>query len=279
VHPTAQFGDVCHRPGVRYDAISASTRSLLRQSAYCGVHIHVGMPDPETTIAAYNGMRKWIPLLQALGANSPFWHGRDSGLASTRTVLCHSVPRTGLPRAFRDWADYERTVDELLAAAELEDEGALWWDLRPHPRLGTLEVRALDAQSSLVDLEALVALVHCLVVHEATACDPLQPSAEVLAEATFRALRDGLDATFSLGDGVRPVRELAERAFHLSQGLVARLGCKLAIGHVMSMLARGNGAVRQRNAYDRGGMRGVLEHLARETVEGAHHAAGRGAAA
>jgi carboxylate-amine ligase len=279
VHPTAQFGDVCHRPGVRYDAISASTRSLLRQSAYCGVHIHVGMPDPETTIAAYNGMRKWIPLLQALGANSPFWHGRDSGLASTRTVLCHSVPRTGLPRAFRDWADYERTVDELLTAAELEDEGALWWDLRPHPRLGTLEVRALDAQSSLVDLEALVALVHCLVVHEATACDRSQPAAEVLAEATFRALRDGLDATFSLGDGVRPVRELAERAFHLSQGLVARLGCKLAIGHVMSMLARGNGAVRQRNAYDRGGMRGVLEHLARETVEGAHHAAGRGAAA
>src|SRR3954463_3772550 len=243
VHPAAAFGEVSHRPGARYDVISASTRSLLRQSAYCGVHIHVGMPDPETAITAYNGMRKWVPVLQALSANSPFWHGHDSGLASTRTVLCHSVPRTGLPRAFRDWADYEQTVDELLAAAELDDEGALWWDLRPHPRLGTLEVRALDAQSSLVDLEALVALVHCLVVHEAnTACTD-SPSCEVLGEATFRALRDGIDGTMSLGGPVRPVREHATRAFHIAQGYATQLGCTHGIGRITWMLAQGNGAV------------------------------------
>jgi glutamate---cysteine ligase / carboxylate-amine ligase len=279
VHPTADFGDVCHRRGARYDAISASTRSLLRQSAYCGVHIHVGLPDPETAITAYNGMRKWVPLLQALSANSPFWHGHDSGLASTRTVLCHSVPRTGLPRAFRDWADYEETVDELLAAADLRDEGAIWWDLRPHPRLGTLEVRVLDAQSSLADLEALVALVHCLVVHEATLPDPASPSTEVLSEATFRALRDGLDATLSLGGPMRPVREHAVHAFHLAQGYVERLGCKLGIGQITRLLAQGNGAVRQRYAYERGGMTGVLEHLARETSEGAHRPSAQGAAA
>jgi len=279
VHPAAAFGDVSHRRGARYDAISASTRSLLRQSAYCGVHIHVGMPDPDTAITAYNGMRKWVPLLQALSANSPFWHGQDSGLASTRTVLCRSVPRTGLPRAFRDWADYEQTVDELLAAAELDDEGALWWDLRPHPRLGTLEVRALDAQSSLADLEALVALVHCLVVHEAGSRDARAVSSELLAEATFRALRDGIDAKLSLGDGVRPVREHATHAFHLTQGYVERLGCDLGIGQIARLLAEGNGAVRQRNAYQRGGIAGVLEHLAQETAETAHLPGVHGAAA
>lgn len=268
VHPTAEFGAVSHRPGDRYDAISASTRSLLRQSAYCGVHIHIGMPDPETTIAAFNGMRKWVPVLQALSANSPFWHGRDSGLASTRAVICHSVPRTGLPRAFRDWADYEQTVSELLAAAELTDEGAIWWDMRPHPRLGTLEVRVLDAQSSLADLEALVALVHCLAVHEATCADSNHPSPEVLAESTFRALRDGVDASFSIGGAVRPLREHAVHAFHLAQGYARRLGCTHGVDQITRMLAQGNGAVRQRNAHDQGGMRVVLEQLARETAEG-----------
>jgi carboxylate-amine ligase len=270
VHPTAEFGAVEHRRGPRYGPITASTRSLLRQSAYCGVHIHVGVPDPEAAIVAYNGMRKWIPVLQALSANSPFWHGRDSGLASTRAVVCHSVPRTGLPRAFRDWADYEQTVSELLAAADTTDEGSIWWDMRPHPRLGTLEVRVLDAQSSLADLEALVALVHCLVLHETMTADPTHPSPEVLAEATFRALRDGIDATLSLGGPLRPVREHAMRAFHLAHGYASQLGCRHGIEQVTRLLAQGNGAIRQRNAYDRGGMRGVLEHLARETGEGAH---------
>jgi gamma-glutamyl:cysteine ligase YbdK (ATP-grasp superfamily) len=95
-------------------------------------------------------------------------------------------------------------------------------------------------------------------------------SSEVLGEATFRALRDGIDATLSLGDGVRPAREHAMHAFHLAQGYVERLRCDLAIDQVMRLLAQGNGAVRQRNAYQRGGIGGVLEHLARETAEGAH---------
>src|SRR5436305_2077697 len=159
VHPAVGFGAVTHRSSPHYDHVSRETRSLLRQSTYCGVHIHVGMPDQETTIAALNGMRKWVPVLQALSANSPFWHCRDSGLASTRTVLCHSVPRTGLPRAFDGWDDYAETMGELCRVAEAPGPGSVWWDMRPHPTLGTLEVRALDAQSSLADLTGRVALV------------------------------------------------------------------------------------------------------------------------
>src|SRR5947209_1021666 len=121
VHPAVGFGDVRHRQSPHYDEVSRDTRSLLRQSAYCGVHVHVGMPDPQATIAAFNGMRKWVPVLQALSANSPFWHGQDSGLASSRTVVCHSVPRTGLPRAFRDWEDYAETLAELCRVAEVPD--------------------------------------------------------------------------------------------------------------------------------------------------------------
>src|SRR4051812_8934543 len=265
LHPTAPFGDVAHRATPHYAAVGSDTRSLLRQSAYCGVHVHVGMPDPETAIAAFNGMRKWIPLLQALSANSPFWHGKDSGLASSRTVVCHSVPRTGLPRAFCNWDDYARTTAELCRVAEAPDAGSIWWDMRPHPRLGTLEIRCLDAQSSLRALTALVALVPCLARHEALTADQHHPPVEILAEATFRALRDGVDATLSLGGPIRPVREHARRALDLASGYAPALGAAAPLDDLERILIEGNGAVRQRRRFARGGMRAVLEHLRAET--------------
>src|SRR4051812_1739604 len=266
LHPTAPFGDVAHRATPHYAAVGSDTRSLLRQSAYCGVHVHVGMPDPETAIAAFNGMRKWIPLLQALSANSPFWHGQDSGLASSRTVVCHSLPRTGLPRAFRDWADYSATVEELCRVAQLPDQGSFWWDMRPHPTLGTLEIRGLDAQSSLDDLACLVALVHGLVCHEAVTQDQHHPAPEVLAEATFRALRDGIDGSLSLGGPIRSVRDHTRHAMDLASGYAMAAGADAPLAGIERLLMEGNGAVRQRRAFAQGGMRAVLEHLRRETA-------------
>ncbi len=266
VHPTLAFGDVRHRRNAHYDAVSEDTRSLLRQTTYCGVHVHVGMPDPETTIAAFNGMRKWIPLLQALSANSPFWYGRDSGLASSRTVICHTLPRTGLPRAFRDWADYEATMARVCATAEVLDASSVWWDMRAHPRFGTLEVRCLDAQSSLKDLESLVGLVHALVVHEALAGDDRHPDVEILQEATFRALRDGVHGRMSLGGPVRPVREHALMALDIAGGYRRQLEIGAQLDHVGRMLDEGNGAVRQRRAFAEGGMAAVLQHLRAQTM-------------
>jgi glutamate---cysteine ligase / carboxylate-amine ligase len=267
VHPTLAFGDVWHRRGSHYEHVSDQTRSLLRQSTYCGVHVHVGMPDPETAIVAFNGMRKWIPVLQALSANSPFWHGIDSGLASSRTVVCHSVPRTGLPRAFHDWQDFAQTIDELCRVAEVPSAGSVWWDMRPHPTLGTLEIRCLDAQSSLRDLGALAALVHVLVYHEALIADSRHPPVEILQEATYRALRDGLDATLSLGGPLRPVRDLARHALDLAAGYAPTLAACTQLSHLERMLTKGNGAVRQRRAFARGGIPAVLEQLRDETMQ------------
>ena len=267
LHPAAPFGDVEHRGGAHYDAVGDDTRGLLRQSAYCGVHVHVGMPDPETAIAAFNGMRKWVPLLVALSANSPFWHGRDSGLAAARTVVCHSVPRTRLPRAFRDWDDYCETVAELVRVAEIDGPSSIWWDLRPHAQLGTLEVRVLDSQSSLRDLEGLVALVHCLVVHEAVTADPAAPAVEILDEATYRALRDGLDARLSTGGPMRHVQDLARTAIDLASGYARDLGCLGSLRLLEELLDGGNGAIRQRRAFAAGGMPAVLDLLRRETAD------------
>jgi glutamate---cysteine ligase / carboxylate-amine ligase len=265
LHPAAPFGDVRHRGGRHYDAVGHDTRGTLRQGVFCGIHVHVAMPDAETAIAAFNGMRKWLPLLQALAANSPFWHGQDSGLASARTVRLHDVPRSGTLRAFRDWGDYRDTMRELVRVADIDGLGSLWWDMRPHPKLGTLEIRVLDAQSSLDDLRGLVALIHCLAYHEAMVVDQTHPAKELLDEASFRAIRDGLDARLSHGGPVQHVQAVARQALDLAFGYAPALGCSAALEAVERLLAEGNGADRQRRAYARGGMEAVLAELTAQT--------------
>jgi carboxylate-amine ligase len=265
LHPAAPFGEVSHRDDAHCDRVDADTRGVLRQSALCGVHVHVAMPDPETAISAYNGMRKWVPLLQALGANSPFWHGRDSGLASARTVRLHDAPRSGLPRAFQDWSDYCKTMRELVRVADIDGLESLWWDMRPHPELGTLEVRVLDAQASLEDLGGLVALIQCLCLHEAITADPSHPPKELLDEAGFRAIRDGLEARLCLGGPTHHVQALARQALDLAAGYAPGLGCARALQSMDRLLADGNGADRQRRAFAAGGVAGLLEHLVDKT--------------
>src|SRR4051794_11128982 len=266
VHPLARFGDVRLRSGERYEQIGETMRAVMRQTPHCGVHVHVGMPDGETAVRACNGMRAWIPLLQALGANSPYWYGRDSGLASARSVICNSFPRAGIPRGFADYSDFALTVEELRALGECSDYSYLWWDVRPHPRLGTLEIRALDAQSSLDDLAGLVALVHCLAVHEATTPPARVASPEVLRELSFRACRDGLDAQLLLDGTLRSVREVACHAIEVASAYAADLGCWDELMGLHNLLRDGNGAMRQRRHEHEGGMRLVLRRLADETL-------------
>jgi glutamate---cysteine ligase / carboxylate-amine ligase len=265
LHPAAPFGEVRLRGGTAAERVADDARGVLRQSAFCGVRVHVAMPDAETAITAYNGMRKWVPLLQALGANSPFWHGRDSGLASARTVRVHDAPRTGLPRAFRDWKDYCDTMRELVRVADIDGLESLWWDMRPHPELGTLEVRVLDAQASLDELHGLVALIHCLAYHEALTADPSHPPKELLDEAAFHAVRDGLEARLCLGGPVLHVQALARQALDLASGYAPGLGCERALRSMEWLLADGNGADRQRRAFAARGVPGLLAQLVDET--------------
>jgi glutamate---cysteine ligase / carboxylate-amine ligase len=211
-------------------------------------------------------MRKWMPLLQALSANSPYWYGRDSGLASARSVICNSFPRAGIPPEFEAYADFAMTVEDLRALGECPDYSFLWWDVRPHPRLGTLEIRILDAQSSLDDLAALIALVHCLAVHEATSRPQRGASVAVLRELTFRAARDGLDAQLVIDGALRPAREVACHAVALAGAYAADLGCWEELMLVHRLLERGNGAQRQRRHEREGGLPLVLRRLAEETA-------------
>jgi carboxylate-amine ligase len=268
VHPDGTFGDVEHVPARRYRKIAAQLRGLLLRTPTCALHVHVGMPDAETAIVVCNGLRERLPLLQALAANSPFWHGRDSGLATARAQLFRGFPRAEIPRAFAGFDDYAETVAAVVQAGDLPDYTFLWWDIRPHPHLGTVEVRAMDSQSALWSVAGLAALVHALARLEAERGPRAWAPREALMEASFSAARDGLDARIPHDGALRPAREVARAALKEARPFAREAGADAALEAVERILREGNGADRQRGAHARRGMPAVLDLLARETAAG-----------
>jgi glutamate---cysteine ligase / carboxylate-amine ligase len=268
IHPEGAFGDVEHVDEPRYERIVDQLQGLIKRTPTCALHVHVGMPDPETAIRVFNGLREALPLLQALAANSPFWYGRDSGLATARAQLFRGLPRAEIPRAFRSYDDYSTTVEGIVEAGELPDYTFLWWDIRPHPRLGTVEVRAMDTQSALWSAAGLAALVHGLARAEASfPAGRAWLSREVLMEASFTAARDGLRARLPMDGTLRPAPEVARAALERARPHAAELGSAGALEGVERILAEGNGADRQRAAHARGGLPALLDLLVAETEQ------------
>jgi carboxylate-amine ligase len=223
------------------------------------------MPDAQTAIRVFNGLREHLPLLQALAANSPFWHGRDSGLATSRAQLFRGYPRAEIPRAFDSYDDYAATADGIVAAGDLPDYTFLWWDIRPHPRLGTVEVRAMDSQSALWSAAGLAALVHGLARAEAQETSHRTwLSREVLMEASFTAARDGLRARLPMDGALHPAPEVARAALERARPHAGELGSGDALDGIERILAEGSGADRQRAAHARGGMPALLDLLVAE---------------
>jgi carboxylate-amine ligase len=260
-HPTATEGDSQFNDNPRYERI----RGWLGDAGatpVCAMHIHVGMPDPPTAIRVFNGLRRHLPLLEALAANSPFRHGRDTGLASARELTLRSWPRAGVPPAMRDYDDFERSTDLLTRVAEVPDYTYHWWKLRPHPRLGTVEIRALDTQLCPIHRAALIAAVHALSLHEARARPVAGPAAEILDEASFRAARGGVRATLPDAAGeLHPVLELVETMAELVRLAARELDCEAELDGLRRLVADGGGNGVQRAADRTAGLDGVLRTL------------------
>ena len=264
-HPTADEGASEVSDKERYRFIAEQLGDALA-TPVAALHVHVGMPDPETAIRAFNGLRRHLPLLEALAANSPYRHGRDTGFASGRELALRSWARSGAPRAMDGYDDFTAYADRLSRAAGVADYTFHWWKLRPHPRLGTVEVRALDAQSSPRHTASLVALVHTLARHEATADPVLGPAPEILEEASYRAGRSGLAAQLPDADGrLRPVPDVLEEALALARPVADELGCAADLAGVVELVAEGGGAGLQRADHARGGMDAVLGGLMERT--------------
>jgi carboxylate-amine ligase len=249
-HPFANWHEMRVAAADRHQAVAGSMRELARREPTFALHVHVAVPTAAAAMAAANQVRAHLPLLLAVSANSPYWQGRDTGLASARTPLFQAFPRVGIPRAFATYTDWVETVDLLIRCEAFPDHSFLWWDVRLQPRYGTVEVRIMDAQSSVEHAAALTALVQCLVRLEATegfAPAQLVHAQEVLDENRFLAARDGVDA--SLIDPTRerrvPVRELVERTLEACAPHAAELRCEAELALVRLLVEEG-GAERQR---------------------------------
>lgn len=265
MHPAPMKEATKVSPADRAQLIDRTMRELARREPTFALHVHIGVPDAETAIRLFNGLRAHLPLLLALSASSPFWRGHATGLASNRTVLFQAFPRTGLPRNFDGFVDWVHTVDVLIRSGAIPEPTFLWWDIRPQPLLGTVEVRIMDSQPRVEETAALCALVQALARLELERADAPPPpiSQEVVNESRFLAARDG--AAAQLIDPVRSVR--VPLVTLVQQALAAATPHAEALGGARELAMVGNlvsspEAVRQVAVAQDGGLPALVEDLA-----------------
>jgi carboxylate-amine ligase len=249
----------------RYEVVREDLGTLL-QTPPCGLHVHVGIPDPDTAVRLANAFRLYLPVLQALSANSPHRAGADSGHASARASVVRSYPRFQLPREFRDYEDFCRVADQLIAAAGVDDYTYIWWDVRPHPRLGTVEVRAVDVQMDAGGSSAIAALVQAIAAKELDRPSVSDISREALEESYFQAASHGLDAEVLFDSAApEPARRAARRMLDSVWPYARELGGETVMTEIERILREGNGADEQRRVFGEAGIDGLLDHLAERT--------------
>lgn len=258
-HPFALWEDqrIVARP--RYRDLISALRFVARQELIFGTHVHVGIDDPEKAIHVANGMRVHIPILLGLSANSPFWRGGRTGLASTRTPIFRAFPRVGIPPAYAGWEDYQRRIEFMIDARVIADYTYLWYDVRPHPSLGTVEVRVMDAQTHVEHTLGLAALIQGMVRELCEHFDAGRSLSryppEMLDENKWLAARHGLEGELvDLPDSGRiATRALARRLLGRMREHCQDLGCESELDAVADLIERGNGAARQVVVFEANG--------------------------
>ncbi len=274
-HPFSMWSDQTLSPDPRYHRLVEDCQWTARRLLIFGIHTHVGVRSGEEAIAVGNSLGTFIPHFLALSASSPFWQGRDTGLASTRSKIFESLPTAGLPYWMDNWGQFQRFMRTLIGAGTIRSIREVWWDIRPHPGFGTIELRICDGVPDLEELCALVALSQSLVVWLA---DRYQAGLELprhqawtIRDNKWRAARYGLDAEIirdeegNLVSLRRSIADLVERL----EPTAERLGCVEELRGVSAILERGTSAVRQREVYQRtGDLSTVVDMLVDELRSG-----------
>jgi carboxylate-amine ligase len=250
-HPFAKWEEqrIVDRP--RYLEVVDALRFVARQELLFGLHVHVGIDDPEKAIHVANGMRVHVPILLALSSNSPFWRGVPTGLMSTRTPIFKTFPRVGVPPRYQSWSDFESRVEFMVRAKAVDDYTYFWWDVRPHPNLGTVEIRVCDAQTRLEHTIALAALIQAmckeLVEHHDAHHELGTYPREMLDENKWLAARYGLEGELvDLPQSSRVASiDLARRLVERLRPHARELNCEREFEGIEDLIERGTGAARQ----------------------------------
>jgi glutamate---cysteine ligase / carboxylate-amine ligase len=255
-HPFARWEDQRVVRDDRYRGLVRSLGFVARQELVFGMHVHVGMSDAEEVIRVVDALRPYVPLLIGLAANSPLWRGAPTGLMSSRVPIFRAFPRVGLPPRYADWQDFERRVQAMTDAGMIEDYTFLWYDVRPHPRLGTIEIRAMDSQTHVEHTIALTALVVSLVklLAETVGADAaaIGPPDEIIDENRWLAARHGLGARLydEPSGQLRSVSELSEELLVQLRPHAEQLGCERELDGIRDILGAGNGGQRQQMVFE-----------------------------
>jgi carboxylate-amine ligase len=267
VHPTAEVGTAAIAESARYDRLGAEFAGLLRTPT-AGYQVHVGLPDVSSLLRVFRVVRNRLSMFRALSAASPYWHGRDSGLACVRPAILRSYPRTTMPPALCSWDDYVEKVRRSMSASEVPDYTFVCWELRPQPRLGTLEVRVMDAQPSIARAAGLAALVQGLARHAVESPDAEDLADEYVLDNDFRACRHGLEAIVVDQTGARrPVRDVAGDALRVARATLAPDGRDGPLDVVEALLEETPDYERQRDLCESAGMAALLADLVARTAE------------
>ena len=263
-HPFALWEDqrIVSRP--RYRDLISGLQFVARQELIFGIHVHVGLDDPDKAIHVVNGMRVHLPVLLGLSANSPFWRGQNTGMLSARTPIFRAFPRVGIPPRYEDFADWARRITFMRESQTINDYTYLWYDVRPHPKFGTVEIRVMDSQTRLEHTLGLAALVQAMVKELAEHFDSGEQLSrypyEMLDENKWLAARHGLDGELvDLPSKERvPTRALARRLLDRLRGHAQDLGSANELEAVEDLLDQG-----QRRHAPEGRLRGQPRPRAR----------------
>jgi glutamate---cysteine ligase / carboxylate-amine ligase len=273
-HPVSDWRDASMAPIQRYAELVEQMQWLARRIQTFGVHVHVGLRDGSKAIPVVNALAAYLPHFLALTASSPYWCGQDTGLASCRSVVFGALPTAGPPPRLAKWSEFEDYMDTLLRAGTIRSIKEVWWDIRPHPDFGTVEIRMFDGLPTLREIGMVAALSQCLVQLFDLQLDRgytlPNPAAWVIRDNKWRATRYGLDAIVITDDlgATAPLRdELYELVLEL-EPIADRIGCADELGVVADVLEHGASYERQRAIVDNGGeLTDVVDALLTEFAE------------
>jgi glutamate---cysteine ligase / carboxylate-amine ligase len=282
-HPFAQWWDQQTTDDARYDQLATDLQQIARRLVICGMHVHVGIHDPDLRIDLMNQVRYFLPHILALSTSSPFWTGRETGLKCYRLSVFQTLPRTGMPEEFSSWSEFERHVAVLVDAGIIEDATKLWWDIRPSTRYPTLEMRVADVCTRLDDGIAVAALYMALLEMLFTLRTENRRwrtyAPMLIDENMWRAQRYGVQGSlmdFGRGELVE-FRDLVEELLALTEADARLLGVERELAHIRTIAKEGTSAHRQLGVYhqtlesgasQREALEAVVDHLIVDTLTG-----------
>ena len=282
-HPFANWADQQITDKLRYQMLADDLQAVVRRLVICGMHVHVGIEDPEMRLDLMNQVTYFLPHLLALSTSSPFWNGVETGLKSYRMSVFYSLPRTGPPEQFSSWGEYQRHVSALVDAGLIEDATRLWWDIRPSARYPTIEMRIADISTRVDDgitvAAVFLSLLGMLFRRRLDNQRWRSYSNMLVSENTWRAQRYGVEGTLAdFGKGTLvPFADLTEEIIELVRPEAEEFGCVAEVERARELVSEGTSADRQLATYrdeieagasEEEALRAVVDHLISDSVVG-----------